>query len=104
MDELHDYGLIRFSKKTGKVDTTMTALGRGVIQLWALQNTTASKASIIVDITEHRPFAEYVGNASGFPCICKEPTKMQFNIPEQLYGEFTKERDSGRAESKGPIR
>ena len=40
MADLHNYGLIRFSKKTGKIDTTMTAIGRGMIQMWALQNTT----------------------------------------------------------------
>ena len=44
MNKLHNYGLIRFSKKTGKVDTSMTAIGKGVIQLWALQNTTKTKA------------------------------------------------------------
>lgn len=41
--------LVRFSKKTGKIDTTMTALGCGLLNLWALQNTTKTKDTIIFD-------------------------------------------------------
>lgn len=75
MNELHKYGLTRFSKKTGKIDTTMTALGKGLIQLWALQNTSKTKACVIIDLTEEKIIAEYVGTAGIIPldsgcCLC----------------------------------
>ena len=84
MSELHNYGLVRFSKRSGKIDTTMTAIGRGMIQLWALQNTTKTKACVIVDIDERGVFSEYIGTADGFPKIHKAPEEFQYNIPEEL--------------------
>ena len=84
MSELHNYGLVRFSKRTGKIDTTMTAIGRGLIQLWALQNTTKTKACVIVDIDERKVFSEYIGTADGFPDIHKDPEEFQYNLPEEL--------------------
>ena len=85
MSELHNYGLIRFSKKTGKIDTTMTAIGRGMIQLWALQNTTNTKASVIVDIDEREVFAEYVGTSDGFPEVRKDPDTFEYELPYELF-------------------
>ena len=41
--------LFRFSKKTGKIDTTMTALGSGLLQIWALNNTPKTKGCLIVE-------------------------------------------------------
>ena len=89
MADLHNYGLIRFSKKTGKIDTTMTAIGRGMIQLWALQNTTKTKACVIVDIDERQVFAEYFGTADGFPEIRKDD--FEYELPEELWAIFTEE-------------
>ena len=91
MNKLHNYGLIRFSKKTGKVDTSMTAIGKGVIQLWALQNTTKAKACVIVDIDERRIVSEYVGTDDGFPDIRKAPDDFEYGIPEELYDIFAEE-------------
>ncbi len=91
MNKLHNYGLIRFSKKTGKVDTSMTAIGKGVIQLWALQNTTKTKACVIVDIDERRIVSEYVGTDDGFPDIRKAPGDFEYGIPEELYDIFAEE-------------
>ena len=91
MAELHNYGLIRFSKKTGKIDTTMTALGKGIIQMWALQNTPKSKACVIVDIEGRKPFAEYVGTADGFPKIHKNIEEFEFNVPDELFEIFKDE-------------
>lgn len=97
MSDLHNYGLVRFSKKTGKIDTTMTAIGRGVIQLWALQNTTKSKACVIVDIDERRIFSEYIGTEDGFPEIHKEPVTFEFNLPDELFDIFAEEAAKRRA-------
>lgn len=43
------YILFRFSKRTGKIDTTMTGITSAMMQLWALNNTTKTKASLIVE-------------------------------------------------------
>jgi len=91
MSDLHNYGLIRFSKKTGKVDTTMTAIGRGLIQLWALQNTTKTKASVIVDIDERKVFSEYVGTADGFPEVRKDPEAFEYDLPDELFDILAEE-------------
>lgn len=91
MDKLHNYGLARFSQKTGKVDTIMTAIGRGLIQMWALQNTTKTKACVIVDIDERRTFAEYVGTEDGFPEIRKNADEFEYELPEQLFTIFDEE-------------
>ena len=91
MNKLHNYGLVRFTKKTGKIDMTMTALGKGMIQMWALQNTPRAKACVIVDIDERCVVAEYVGTADGFPEIRKEPAAFEFNVPDELWAVFDEE-------------
>ena len=94
MRELHKYGLIRFNKRTGKIDTTMTALGRGMIQLWALQNTMESKATVIVDIDERKVFAEYIGTEDGFPEVRKDPATFEYDLPEELFNILAKETEN----------
>ena len=91
MSELHNYGLVRFSKKTGKIDTTMTGIGKGMIQLWALQNTTKTKACVVADINERRIIAEYVGTDDGFPRVQKVPEFFEFNMPAELFDIFDEE-------------
>ena len=91
MADLHNYGLVRFSKKTGKIDTSMTALGKGLIQLWALQNTTKTKATVIIDIDERSIVSEYIGTADGFPKIHENPDEFEFNFPEELFESFAEE-------------
>ena len=91
MNELHHYGLVRFNKKSGKIDMTMTALGKGVIQMWALQNTPKTKACVIVDIDEHKVVSEYIGTADGFPEWRKDPDTFEFEIPDKLYEVFEEE-------------
>ena len=87
---LHECGLIRFSKKTGKVDTTLTGLGYGMLKMWGLQNTTKTKATIVMDLVSHSPIVEYVGTADGFPDIHTDVESMQFNLPDELYDELMK--------------
>ena len=45
--ELETFTLIRFSRRSGKVDTTLEGLGNAALRLWALQNTTKTKDTII---------------------------------------------------------
>lgn len=88
MDKLHHYGLVRFSKKTGKIDKTLTALGKGMIQLWALQNTTKTKACVLVDIDDRVVISEFCGTADGFPNIRKDPADFEFDLPNGFWDIF----------------
>lgn len=74
---LRTYYCVRFSRKTGKIDTTLSGVGRGMIQMWALQNTTAkTKDTIIFD--EYGWVHSYYEGTGDFPKITK-------------YGEGTEE-------------
>lgn len=88
---LHHYGLARCSQNTGKIDTTLVGLGKGMIQLWALQNTTKTKICVVVDIDERKTIAEYIGTENGFPIILKEESEFTVNIPDELYDIFESE-------------
>ncbi len=46
-ENLQVHVLVRASKKTGKIDVTMTALGSALLKLWAMNNTTATKQSFV---------------------------------------------------------
>lgn len=91
MSTLHYFGLVRCSKKTGKIDTTMTGLGSGMIKMWALQNTPKNKVTVIVDIDERYVIAEYIGTESGFPEIHKRPDEFEFDLPDELWDIFAEE-------------
>ena len=90
-EKLHQYGLVRFSKKTGKIDTSLTATGKGLMQLWALQNTTKTKACFILDLTDKVPVACYIGTADGFPKICSNAHEFPYDIPDGLYDALSEE-------------
>lgn len=63
--------LFRFSKKTGKIDTTMTGMGCATMKMWALQNTTKTKVCIIMNRTTGEVVFLAQGSESGFPKIKK---------------------------------
>lgn len=65
------YVLFRCSKKTGKVDTTMTALGRAMLEMWALQNTTKTKQCFVINGVTGRIVYATQGTANGFPKVKK---------------------------------
>lgn len=48
MNEMKVYVLFRFSKKTGRIDTTMTGATPAMMKLWALSKTTKTKRTIII--------------------------------------------------------
>lgn len=64
------YYLVRFSKKTGKIDTSMSALGKALLQLWALQNTTTKTKDTIIFDEDGWVSSYYEGNGD-FPNITK---------------------------------
>ena len=49
MSNLEVCVLFRFSKKSGKVDQTMTGMGSAVMQMWALNNTPKTKSCLIFE-------------------------------------------------------
>lgn len=69
--ELKTYCLIRFARKTGKIDTTLEGLGSGMLRLWALQNTTKTKDTIICEKDTGRVFWYFEGTGD-FPRIEEE--------------------------------
>lgn len=104
MNELHNYGLARFSKRTGKIDTVMVGLGQGLIKLWALQNTLETKACVVVDIDERKVVFETVGIDGGFPKIHDKPEAFEYDLPEGIFDVFDDEvykREVERKRRKG---
>jgi hypothetical protein len=69
MEELKTYCCVRFARKTGKIDMTLEGLGSGMLRMWALQNTTKTKDTIIFEKDTGRVCWYYEGTASGFPHI-----------------------------------
>lgn len=47
--EIKTYCLVRFARKSGKIDTTLEGVGSGLLRMWALQNTTKTKDTIIFE-------------------------------------------------------
>lgn len=68
MTELKTYTLHRYSQKTGDVDTTLEGISKAMLAMWALQNTTPSKASVITDETG-LIYERYTGRKDNFPKI-----------------------------------
>lgn len=69
MAELKTYCLVRFARKSGKIDMTLEGLGSGMLRVWALQNTAKTKDTIIFEKDTGRVCWYYEGTTSGFPHI-----------------------------------
>ena len=69
MTDLKIHVLMRFSKKTGVADKVMTALGTGMLQMWALQNTTKTKLCLIFERDTGKLVSATVGTPDGFPKV-----------------------------------
>ena len=91
MSELKRYGLVRCSKKTGKVDMAMTGLGKGLLQLWGLQNTTKTKRTLIFELDTGIIETMYTGTADGFPAVEKGISSKGLYIDEEIRAEMAKE-------------
>lgn len=68
---LDTFCLVRFSKKTGKIDTTLEAMGNALLKLWALNNCLKTKDVIIF----HKGTGNvvlYVEGTGDFPKTFKE--------------------------------
>ena len=91
MSDIKRYGLIRASKKTGRIDTTMTGLGCGMLQLWALQNTTPSKRTVVFEFDTGLIRAMYEGAPGGFPKVDHKIEDRELYIGDELLEEFQEE-------------
>ena len=70
MADLKRFFCVRFSRKSGKIDKTLSGLVCGMLQMWALQNTTAkTKDSIVFD--EDGWVKVYYEGTGDFPNITK---------------------------------
>lgn len=92
------YVLFRANKKSGKIDTTMTALGNAMLQLWALQNTTSSKQCFIFERSTGKLVFATSGTKDGFPKV-KDARKHgdlgtcdDLGIPFEALSEITDDR------------
>ena len=65
------YFLVRFARKSGKIDTTLEAgYGPAMLKLWALEHTTKTKDTIVFD-SDGTVLAYYEG-AVCFPTVAKD--------------------------------
>lgn len=90
------YVLFRFSKKTGKIDTTMTdPFGNALMQMWALQHTPKSKSTMVVDAETGEVVFAANGTLDGFPDVKRNTGKTidEFGIPLEVVQQILKEDD-----------
>lgn len=76
--------LIMHSKRTGKIDLTMTSLGSAMLRLWAMQNTPSSKRTLIFERESGKLVFAVEGTKNGFKVINKEDCKgtcKDYGIP-----------------------
>ena len=66
------YCLLRYSQKTGKVDTCMTGFIAALLKYRALNSTTKTKETVIVDLDAEEIIFTATGTANGWPEIDKE--------------------------------
>ena len=66
------YCLLRYSQKTGKVDTTITCISSALLQFRALDSTPKTKETVIVNLDTEEIIFTATGTANGFPVIDKE--------------------------------
>lgn len=67
---MKEYGLVLFTRRTGKIEKSFTALGHGLLTMWALQNTTKNKDSIVFDLETGMVHRYYEGT-DDFPKVIK---------------------------------
>lgn len=90
------YVMLRSSKKTGRVDKCITGITKGMMQLWAMQNTTKTKRTLIFDRNTGDCIMHVEGNADGLPIINKytgeKVTCSDFGIAWEDLQEITDDR------------
>lgn len=96
MSDLSVCVLFRASKKSGKIDTTMTGMGSALMRMWALKNTPKTKMCMIFERESGKLIFATYGQDSGFPKVTKESeckgTCDDWGIPLSALHEITDER------------
>lgn len=97
MGSMKVHVLFRASKKSGKVDTTMTALGFAQLEWWALTNTTPSKFCLVIERDTGKVVYATEGTKDGFPKV-RDSRKTyigtcdEFGIPIEVVQSITDSR------------
>lgn len=86
--------LFRFSKKTGKVDKTMTGIGVALMKMWALNNTTKTKCTMIVERDTGNVLFLATGTDTGFPKVEEKNlgNATEYGIPMEVLQSMTDDR------------
>ena len=96
MNSLEVNVMFRFSKKTGKIDTTMTGMGSALMQMWALRNTPKTKSCAIFERSTGK--LVFASDGTGdFPKVlkgdaCKGRTCEDFGISLEDLQSITDDR------------
>ena len=59
------YVLVRFNRNSGKIDTTLEGIGKGMLKMWGLHNTTKTKDTIIFNKETGEVITYYEGSSTG---------------------------------------
>lgn len=94
MEEFKVHVLFRCSKKTGKVDTTMTGITTAMMKMWALTNTPKTKACMIIERDTGKVTYLTQGGADGWPKVKKGDLGSceSYGIPLEAVQAITDER------------
>lgn len=98
MTDLQVHVLFRFSKKIGKIDTTMTGIGNALMQMWALKNTPKTKTCMIFERESGKLVFTTYGTDGGFPKVkkgevqCEGKTCEDFGIPIDVLHDIQDDR------------
>lgn len=93
------YVMFRFRKSTGKIDKTLTANVSALMKIWAMNNTTSTKETVIVDCDDGEVIFRASGKKNDFPDIENPETGSICNceklgIPMMIVEQYrTKEAD-----------
>lgn len=85
--------LFRFSKKTGKIDKTMTGIGVAMMKMWALNNTPKTKATMIIERDTGKVL--FLAKGTGeFPKVQDKDLGSceEYGIPAEALKEMTDDR------------
>jgi hypothetical protein len=68
---LDEHCLVRFNRKTGRIDTTLEAIGSAQLKMWALCNCTKTK-DIIIFNKNNGNCVMYLEGTESFPKVFEE--------------------------------
>lgn len=78
------YYLVNFNRKSGKINISLEGIGKGLLNLWALQNTTPATDTIVFEKESGIVDKYYTGTKDGFPEIEKDAGNIEDYCPGML--------------------